>query len=81
MPKESDTQSSDNRDEVQEIRNRSRTEDRRVDLWRWTLLFLIMVVGVVITVLTYYFLYQEEMKALNIAVSALVPTKLMHSFI
>ncbi|CAJ1936918.1 unnamed protein product, partial [Cylindrotheca closterium] len=63
----SDSQSSDKRDEVQEIRNQSRTEDRRVDLWRWTLLFLIMAVGVVITALTYYFLQQEEQKALNIA--------------
>ena len=65
----SDSQSSSNRDEVQEVRNQSRTEDRRVDLWRWTVLFLILVVGVVITVLTYYFLQQEENKALDIAVS------------
>mmetsp|Transcript_18821 Transcript_18821/g.46629 ORF Transcript_18821/g.46629 Transcript_18821/m.46629 type:complete len:101 (+) Transcript_18821:609-911(+) len=71
----SDSQSSDNHDEVQEIRNRSRTEDRRVNLWRWTLLFLILAVGVVITVLTYYFLLQEELRALNIGVSTLlVPT-------
>ncbi|CAJ1930877.1 unnamed protein product [Cylindrotheca closterium] len=63
----SGSQSSDKRDEIQEIRNQSRTEDRRVDLWRWTLLFLIMAVGIVITALTYYFLQQEEQKALNIA--------------
>ena len=62
------SQSSDNRDEVQEIRNRSRAEDRRVEAWRWTLLFLILAIGVVITLLTYYFLSQEEERALNIAV-------------
>ncbi|CAJ1930865.1 unnamed protein product [Cylindrotheca closterium] len=62
----SDT-ASNRRDEVQEIRNQSRTEDRRVDLWRWTLLFLILAVGVLITTLTYHFLQFEEQKALNIA--------------
>ena len=67
----SESQSSEHRDEVQEIRNRSRVEDRRVDVWRWTLLFLILAIGVAITSLTYYFLQQEEDKALNLAVSEL----------
>lgn len=60
--------SSDRRDEVQEIRNRSRTEDRRVQLWRVVLLNLIVVIGAAVSGLTFHFLQQEEHKALNVAV-------------
>lgn len=65
----SDTLSaSEKRDEVQEIRNRSRNEDRRVQLWSSVLLLLILIVGATVSSLTYHFLREEESKALNIAV-------------
>ena len=72
MNRSSDTESnsqSERRDEVQEIRNRSRNEDRRVQLTRKALLFLILAIGATVSVLTYHFLLEEEHKAFNIAVS------------
>ena len=60
---------SDRRDEVQEIRNRSRHEDRRIQLWRSVLLFLIVVVGIAVAGVTFYVLREEEKNAMNVAVS------------
>ena len=66
----SDTESAseERRDEVQEIRNRSRYEDRQVQLWRSTLLFIIFVIGGAVAGLTFYVLREEEKKAMTIAV-------------
>ena len=67
----SDTDSSSGnhkRDEVQEIRNRSRNEDRRVRLWSSVLLLVILTIGSSVSGLTYHFLRKEETKAMNIAV-------------
>lgn len=63
-----DSASEEKRDEIQEIRNRSRHEDRSVHIWRSALLFLILVIGVTVSGLTFYFLREEENKALNLAV-------------
>ncbi|CAJ1935354.1 unnamed protein product [Cylindrotheca closterium] len=64
---ETDESASERRDEVQEIRNRSRHEDRSVQVWRLALLFLILVIGATVSGLTFHFLQQEEKKALNLA--------------
>ncbi|CAJ1939564.1 unnamed protein product [Cylindrotheca closterium] len=64
---ETDESASEKRDEVQEIRNRSRKEDRIVRLWRSALLLLILVIGATVSGLTFHFLQEEEHKALNLA--------------
>lgn len=66
----SDTESASEqrRDEIQDIRNRSRNEDRRVGLWRSVLLVVIQIIGATVAGLTYYVLCEEENKAMTIAV-------------
>ena len=71
---ESDESASEKRDEVQEIRNRSRNEDRSVQLWRSALLFLILVIGATVSGLTFHFLQKEENKAFNLAVRIILIT-------
>lgn len=71
-----DSGSEEKRDEVQEIRNRSRQEDRSVYIWRYALLFLILGIGATVSGLTFHFLQEEENKALNLAVCLRTTTSL-----
>ncbi|CAJ1940156.1 unnamed protein product [Cylindrotheca closterium] len=66
---ESETMSSAHRsrDEVQEVRNASRNEDRSVKLWRLALFLFILATGISVSYLTYHFLLDEEKEEFNIA--------------
>ena len=68
------------RDEIKEVREYNKEDNRNVQLWKIALMTLLAAFGVAITYTTYTFLKQEERDSFEVAVSPWQQNHFMNGF-